>query len=113
MDIHFNYVHVSASDSLEELTREKLNKLKDYYDFIVSADVYFKKEKTTNPDEKETTANPHKNKACEIQLNLPGPGIFISAIEENFDKALYKNINDLKRQLRKRKEKMNTHRPRT
>jgi len=98
MDIHFNYVHVSASERLEEFTREKLNKLKNHYDFIVSADVYFKNEKSSNPQ---------KTKACEIQLNLPGPEIFISAVEENFDKAVYKNIADLKRQLRKRKERMN------
>lgn len=100
MDIHFNYVHVSASERLEEFTREKLNKLKNHYDFIVSADVYFKTEKSSNPQ---------KDKVCEIQLNLPGPEIFISAIEENFDKAVYKNVADLKRQLRKRKEKMQTH----
>lgn len=100
MDIHFNYVHVAASERLEQFTRERLNKLKDRYDFIVSADVYFKTENSSSND---------KGRICEIQLNLPGPEIFISANEENFDTAVYRNIADLKRQLRKRKERMQTY----
>lgn len=100
MDIHFNYVHVSASETLENFTREKLNKLKNHYDFIVSADVYFKTENTSSPE---------KGKICDIQINLPGPEIFISANEANFEKAVYSNIADLKRQLRKRKERMQAH----
>lgn len=97
MDTHFNYVHVAASERLESFTQEKLDKLKERYDFVVSADVYFKTENTS-----DNTAG----KICEIRLNLPGPEIFISANEENFDKAVYKVIADLKRQLRKRKERM-------
>jgi len=100
MDIHFNYVHVAASERLEQFTRERLNKLKDRYDFIVSADVYFKTENSSSND---------KGRICEIQLNLTGPEIFISANEENFDTAVYRNIADLKRQLRKRKERMQTY----
>ncbi len=100
MDVHFNYVHVSASERLEQFTREKLNKLENHYDFIVNADVYFKTENSTANDQ---------GRICEIRLNIPGPEIFVSANEENFDKAIYKNISDLKRQLRKRKEKMKSH----
>ncbi len=100
MDIHFNYVHVKASSRLEEFTTEKLNKLKQRYDFIVNADVHFKTENSTAND---------TGRICEIQLNVPGPEIFISTNEENFEKAIYKTISDLKRQLQKRKEKMKTH----
>lgn len=100
MDTHFNYVHVKASNRLEEFTTEKLKKLKNRYDFIVSADVYFKTENSTAKD---------SGRICEIQLNVPGPELFISANEENFEKAVYKTIGDLKRQLQKRKEKMKTH----
>lgn len=100
MDTHFNYVHVSASERLEQFTQERLNKLKDRYDFIVSADVFFKTEKSSAKN---------RGRICEIQLNLPGPKIFVSANEENFDTAVYKTIADLKRQLRKRKERMQAH----
>lgn len=100
MDTHFNYVHVSASDRLEGFTQEKLNKLKNRYDFIVNADVYFKTE--------NSTSNNH-GRICEIQLNVPGPELFVSANEENFEKAVYKTVGDLKRLLQKRKEKMKAH----
>lgn len=100
MDTHFNYVHVKASKRLETFTKEKLSKLKQHYDFIVSADVYFKTENSTAND---------RGRICEIQLNVPGPEIFISSNEANFDKAVYKTVADLKRQLEKRKGKMKTH----
>lgn len=100
MDTHFNYVHVSASQRLEEFTKEKLQKLKDHYDFVVSADIYFKTENSTANDQ---------GRICEIKLSLPGPRIFASTNEENFEKAVYKTVSDLRRQLKRKKEKMKSH----
>ncbi|MGO2358288.1 ribosome hibernation-promoting factor, HPF/YfiA family [Mesonia sp.] len=100
MDINFNYVHVKASTRLEEVITEKINKLKTRFDFLISADVYFKTEKSSSTDE---------GRVCEIKLSLPGPLVFASANEENFDMAIAKCVNDVKSQLQKRKEKMSTH----
>ena len=47
MDINFNYVHVKASDRLEQVIKDKLEKLKTRFDFIVGAEVYFKTENST------------------------------------------------------------------
>ncbi|GGZ49713.1 MULTISPECIES: ribosome hibernation-promoting factor, HPF/YfiA family [Mesonia] len=100
MDTNFNYVHVSASERLEEFTKEKLDKLKERFDFIVSAEVFYKTENSTSKD---------KGRIAEIQLSVPGPRIFASANEENFDMAVSKTISELKTQLQKKKEKMQTH----
>ncbi len=100
MDTNFNYVHVKASERLENSTKEKLSKLKERYDFLVSAEVYYKTEKSSSNQ---------KGRIVEIELSVPGPRIFASSNEENFDMALSKTINDLKRQLQKKKEKMSTH----
>lgn len=100
MDTNFNYVHVKASERLETLTREKLSKLKERFEFLVSAEVYFKTEKSSTNE---------KGRVCEIQLSAPGPRIFASANQENFDMAVSKTINELKTQLQKKKEKMSTH----
>ncbi|SHI48498.1 putative sigma-54 modulation protein [Mesonia phycicola] len=100
MDTNFNYVHVSASERLEEFTKTKLDKLKDRYEFLISAEVFFKTENSTSKD---------KGRIAEIQLSVPGPRIFASSNEENFEIAVSKTINDLKTQLQKKKEKMQTH----
>ena len=100
MDINFNYVHVKASTRLEEVVTEKINKLKTRFDFLVGAEVYFKTENSSSTDE---------GRICEIKLSLPGPLVFASANEENFDMAISKCTNEIKTQLQKSKEKMQTH----
>ena len=96
MDINFNYVHVKASDRLEQVIKDKLEKLKTRFDFIVGAEVYFKTENSTTNE---------KGRICEIKVSLPGPLIFASANEENFEMAISECVNDVKRQLQKKKKK--------
>ena len=45
MNINFEYDDVKASNRLEIMAAQKLEKLLDKYDFIVRSDVFFKKEK--------------------------------------------------------------------
>ncbi|MBT0608677.1 ribosome hibernation-promoting factor, HPF/YfiA family [Aequorivita echinoideorum] len=100
MNINFEYHEVSASPRLEAMITEKLNKLENKYDFIVGADVYFKKENTSNPEE---------GKICSIRISMPGPTIFAENSNASFEAATAKAINEVSAQLQKRKEKMQTH----
>ncbi|MAT89532.1 MAG: ribosomal subunit interface protein [Flavobacteriaceae bacterium] len=100
MNINFEYDKVSASDALEIFTAKKLEKLFNRYDFIVRADVFFKTENTSSDE---------TGKICNIRLSAPGPRIFAEASNENFEKSVSESYNELKRQLQKRKEKMQTH----
>ena len=100
MDINFNYVHVSASERLEDFTTKRLNKLKDRYSWIVRAEVFIKKENTSSHD---------TGMICEIKISAPGQNIFTSSSEKTFEAAISKSIDELKRQLQKKKEKMSTH----
>ena len=100
MDINFNYVHVTASDRLEEFTTKKLNKLKDRYSWIVRAEVFIKKENTSSND---------TGMICEIKISAPGQNLFTDSSEKTFEAAISKSVDELKRQLQKKKEKMNTH----
>ncbi len=43
MNINFEYDDVKASNRLEIMAAQKLEKLLDKYDFIVRSDVFFKK----------------------------------------------------------------------
>ncbi|HLV93003.1 MAG TPA: ribosome-associated translation inhibitor RaiA [Aequorivita sp.] len=100
MNIHFEYHEVAASQRLEEFLTERLEKLEGKYDFIVSADVYFKKEKSSNPEE---------GKICSVRLNTPGPTLFAESSAANFESSIAKVISELRTQLQKRKDKMKSH----
>lgn len=100
MNINFEYHDVSASTRLESFLAEKLEKLESKYDFIISADVYFKTENSSNPE---------SGKICSVRLSTPGPVIFAESSAATFEAAIAKVISELRTQLQKRKEKMKTH----
>ena len=100
MNINFEYKDVSASSRLEAMATEKLEKLEAKYTFIVNTDVYFKKENTTSPETGMIT---------EIRINVPGTTLFAQANNGSFESALAKAATEVAKQLRKRKEKMQTH----
>ena len=99
MTVNFQYVNIDVSETLSELTEEKLEKLANKFEFLISAQVYFKH------DEKDHDAG----KICNIELSLPGPRIFAKSNEKNYEMAMHETINDLTRQLKKRKEVYKTH----
>ena len=100
MNIHFEYHEVSASQRLEGLLTERLEKLEAKYDFIISADVYFKKENTSNPE---------KGKVCNVRLFIPGSTIFTEASSATFEASIAEVISELRTQLQRRKDKMKSH----
>ncbi|MFX0557898.1 ribosome hibernation-promoting factor, HPF/YfiA family [Maribacter sp. CXY002] len=95
MTINIQYIHIPTSKSLNDFIDGDLTKLYNKFPFIIRADVTVKMEN-------DQTGN---GKVCEIELSVPGPRIFAKSSEENFEKAVVNTINDLDRQLRKRKEK--------
>ncbi len=99
MTVNFQYVGVDVSESLSAYTKEKLSKLFNRYEFLISAVVHFKKEGQDHD----------KGKICNIELSLPGPRIYATSNEHNFELAVKETISDLERQLKKRKEVYKTH----
>jgi len=100
MTINFEYHEVSASPRLEALLTERLNKLESKYDSIVSADVYFKKENSSNPE---------KGKICSVRLSVPGSNIFAETSTASFEASVAKVSTELRTQLQKRKDKLQAH----
>ncbi|KAA2216982.1 MULTISPECIES: ribosome hibernation-promoting factor, HPF/YfiA family [Maribacter] len=100
MNINFEYDDVKASNRLEIMAAKKLEKLLDKFDFIVRADVFFKTENTSSPE---------TGKICNIRLSAPGPRIFADASTGSFEASIAKSVEELHRQLQKRKDKMQTH----
>ncbi|MFT5848188.1 MAG: putative sigma-54 modulation protein [Psychroserpens sp.] len=93
MKIDIQFVNIDTSESLKTYTTEKLNKLNEKHGMLIHADVFFKKENDPK----------RHGKICEIELSLSGPRVFASTNEKNYEVAVKHVINDLDRQLKKRK----------
>ncbi len=100
MNINFEYHGVKASNRLEIMTAEKLDKLLNKFDFVVRADVFFKTENTSETD---------TGMICGIRLSTPGPRLFAESSKSVFEAAISDAIEELERQLQKRKAKMKTY----
>ena len=99
MTVNIQYVGVDVSETLSAFTEEKLEKLFSKYEFLINAMVYFKQEGSDH----------EAGKICNIELSLPGPRIFATSNEHNFEVSVRETISDLERQLKKRKQVYKTH----
>jgi len=97
MNINFEYDNVKGSERLEIFTGKKLTKLFDKFDNIIRADVFFKTKNTSSPD---------TGMICNIRLSIPGPRLFAESSNGNFEASIAQSIDDLERQLKKRKDKL-------
>lgn len=94
-NIQIQFVKMSVSETLSEYINEKLSLFFNKYTSIIKAQVYIKKEvKSTD-----------HGAICEIELSLPGPRLFASAKEHNYEVAIKKTITELEHQLKKGKQK--------
>ena len=98
MTVNFQYVNIDVSETLSAFTEEKLEKLAIKNEFLISAQVYF------SNDDKDHNAG----KICKIELSLPGPRLFATSNEKNYEMAVKNTISDLSIQLKKRKETYKT-----
>ncbi|WP_417290109.1 ribosome hibernation-promoting factor, HPF/YfiA family [Corallibacter sp.] len=93
MTVKIRYVNMDSSDALSQYTNDKLEKLADKYEWLINCDVAFK----IDNNQKE------QGKICNMELSLPGPRIFATSNEKNFEMAVKETISDLDKQLKKRK----------
>lgn len=99
MNVNIRYVNMDISETLNAYTEDKLKKLFDRYEFLISASVRFKQDPNSH----------EKGKICDMELSLPGPRIFATSDENQYEAAVKQTISDLERQLKKRKEVFKTH----
>lgn len=100
MEINVQFVKMNTSETMETYVRNKMGKLAKKYDWVLQANVFFRKENDPKG----------KGKICEAQLILKGrPKIFASSSEKNFEMAVKETLNDLEKQLEKRKNEMRPH----
>jgi len=91
----FRATNFKADQKLLDFIQKKLDKLDNFFDKVIEAEVFLK---LNNSGE--------KNKTVEIKVGIPGNDIVVSRDAETFEKAMDLSYDVLKRQLRKRKEKL-------
>lgn len=100
MNINFEYHAVKASNRLEIMAADRLEKLLNKYDFVVRADVFLKKENTSQAD---------TGMICGVRLSTPGPRLYAESSNGTFEASIAESITELDRQLDKRKAKMKSY----
>ncbi|MFV9482784.1 MULTISPECIES: ribosome hibernation-promoting factor, HPF/YfiA family [unclassified Christiangramia] len=99
MKMNLQSVNFNADPKLIDFTQKKLDKLENYFDKIIHADVFFKVENTSGKD----------NKITEILLSIPGGELMVKKTCNKFEACVDECVSSLQRQLIKKKEKMSTH----
>ena len=95
MKVNVQAPNFAAENSLLEFLEKRLNKLEQFYDRIVCADVFLKVQKTSEK----------QNKITEIVLSVPGNELVCKKEARTFEAAIDECVQSLERQLKKRKQK--------
>ena len=96
MDIKVQAVNFTADSGLVEFTEERLGKLEQFFDQIISSEVFLKVDK----------ADSKGNKDVEIRISIPGKDLFASKQCDSFEEAIDETVDALRRQVIKHKEKL-------
>ena len=95
MKVFTQSVNFSADKELISFVEEKVSNLTKYHDKIVDAEVFLK---VLNTSDKE-------NKITEVKINIPGSELIIKREAKTFEEGVNSAIDNLKRQLKRSKEK--------
>jgi putative sigma-54 modulation protein len=96
MNIQIHSVRFDADKKLIDFVHQKLDKLTQFDEDIVNAEVYLRLDKDQEGE----------NKISEIKLELPGGPLFARKQSKTFEEATDEAIDALKKQITKHKQKM-------
>jgi len=95
MKIRVQAIHFNADQKLLDFIQRKVDKLDQYFDQIISGEVYLKLENVED----------EANKISEIKLNVPGMTMFAKEQCKTFEEATDLSIESLRKQITKHKDK--------
>jgi putative sigma-54 modulation protein len=96
MNIQIHSVRFDADKKLIEFVNQKLVKLSQFGEDIVSAEVFLRLDKDIE----------RENKVSEIKLEYPGGPLFARKQSKTFEEATDQAVDALKKQITKHKEKL-------
>ena len=95
MNIQIHSVRFDADKKLTDFVHQKLEKLTQFSDDIVNAEVFLRLDKDQE----------RENKISEIRLELPGGPLFAKKQTKSFEESTDEAIEALKKQITKHKQK--------
>lgn len=96
MNIQIHSVRFDADKRLIDFVHQKIGKLNQVSDDIVSAEVYLRLDKDQD----------RENKITEIKLEYPGGPLFAKKQSKTFEEATDSVVDALKRQITRQKRKL-------
>lgn len=96
MTTNIQSVHFDADKKLLAFAEEKVNKLKTYYEGLITCDIILRLDKSSNSE----------NKVAEIKLHAKGHELFSKKQAASFEEAIDETCDALKTQIKKYKEKV-------
>ena len=94
MKVHVHPVDFTVDHKLVEFIQKKMDKLDNFYDRIIEADVHLKLDNTTTKE----------NKIVEIKINVPGDSFVVKKQFKSFEEGVDSCVNPIERFLKKYKE---------
>ena len=99
MKVNVQTPNFAADIKLIDFIEKRLEKLEQFYDRIVFADVFLKVQKISEK----------QNKTVEILLSIPGGDLIVKKDARTFESATDECVQSLERQLKKRKQKQRAY----
>ncbi|WKZ64902.1 MAG: HPF/RaiA family ribosome-associated protein [Flavobacteriales bacterium] len=96
MNINVQSIHFDADTKLIDFIREKLTKLTQFTDGILSAEVFLRLEKDGENRE---------NKLVEVRLAVPGSELFAKRQDKTFEEATIAAVEALRNQVVRTKDR--------
>jgi putative sigma-54 modulation protein len=97
MNIKVHSIHFDADIKLVEFIKEKLHKLNQFHDSILSAEVFLRL---------EHDGENHENKLVEVRLAIPGHELFAKRQGKTFEEAAVNTTEALRSQVERTKERL-------
>lgn len=95
MQLNVHAVQFKADQKLIAFAEERVDKLEQFFDNIISGEVFLRVEKSEDT----------KNKLAEIRIHIPGKELFAKRQCKSFEEGIDETVEALRRQLMKTKGK--------
>ena len=96
MKVNINPVHFKADQKLEEFIIDKVGKLNQYFEGVISGDVTLKLDSNDQV----------KDKIAEVRLIIKGNDLFAKKSSKSFEDAIDQSVEALRKQVNKHKDKL-------